>query len=116
MTVPKTMIYLQKNGRKDDTIIMTPRGKYAMIEYRDSDEKGAYTFYLDEDNLPTYLNDLFLGLSRDADPFRYIQVTPCTGPAILYNVSEMDCEFARDTLSAQISRSLFGGVTYNRFA
>ena len=112
----KTCIWLQKKDRKDDRIVMTPRGDYVDVEYRDGDSKGTYTFELHREDATLYICDLLLSLPKDVDPFDHIQITTPTGPSVLYNIWELsDLEMA-NIIQRQISRSLRGEVYYNRFA
>lgn len=111
----RTSIHLEKKGRKDDVIIFTPRGDYVEVSYKDGDKPGTYTFELHREEITMYISDLLLGLSKDADPFEYIQVTPSTGPAVLYNTWELADYTMADVIQRQISRSLHGEVYYNRF-
>jgi hypothetical protein len=112
----RTSIHLEKRGRKDDVILMTPRGDYVEFNYRDGDKPGSYTFELHKTEATEYISDLLTSLAHDADPFEYIQVTTPTGPAVLYNVWELADEDMSETIQNQIHRGLCGEVYYNRFA
>jgi hypothetical protein len=114
--MPRTSIHLEKKGRKDDRIVMTPRGDLVEFEYRDGDKKGSYEFTLSRCQTSQYLSDLLFSLPHDADPFHYIQVTPSTGPSILYPICELDNDCMRELIEGQLMRSLREEVTYNRFA
>ena len=107
---------LQKKGRRDDTISMSVVNHHeTFIKYRDGDRKGHYEFTLDHADAYQYVVELLTTLARDADPFDYIQVMPCTGPSVLYHIWELENETLRDTILGQVHTSLCGEVTYNHY-
>lgn len=108
-------LVLQKKGRGDDVITMSNSQDMTFITYRDGDRKGRYEFNLDQHDAYTYVSEFLLGLSHDMDPFDYIQVIPCIGPSILYNIWELENETIRDLILSQIHTSLCGEVRYNRY-
>jgi hypothetical protein len=111
------MICLQRKNRGDDVIIMTPEEDSVHFTYRDGDrKKGSYKFTLSRDEASSYVYELFISLPRDADPFEFIQVIPCTGPSILYHIWELEEDNLKDIIHDQISRSLCGNVVYSASA
>ena len=108
-------LVLQRKDRADDTILMSVRGEETRITYKDGDRLGSYRFSLEHSDAYNYVSELLMGLSRDADPFDYIQVIPCTGPSILYHIWELENPDIRDIILSQVHTSLCGEVVYNHY-
>jgi hypothetical protein len=59
------------------------------ILYEPGDTNTTYRFWVTPEGFDRYINDLLESLTHDTKPFDSIQVAPATGPAIIYDVSEL---------------------------
>lgn len=49
-----------------------------------------YTFYLARQGVQRYIYNILYSLRMDQDPWEKIQVSPATGPSIIYHVSDLN--------------------------
>jgi hypothetical protein len=99
------------DDRKDDRITFT-RGSRAIetvnVKYTPGDTNTTYSFILSRANVRSYLGRLFRSLPLDQDPWEKVQITPATGPAIMYHVN--DLETAEDIIMETIDNLLYTDV------
>ena len=55
----------------------------------DSRTKSTYTFYLARQGVQRYNYNILYSLRMDQDPWDKIQVSPATGPSIMYHVCDL---------------------------
>lgn len=86
---------ISENSERRDDKIEFHRGEDAeeMLEvtYTPGElRKTSYTFSLARQGVQRYLYNILYSLRRDQDPWDKIQVSPATGPSIMYHVCDLD--------------------------
>jgi hypothetical protein len=68
----------------------------------------TYSFTVTREGARRYLGNLFQSLQMDLDPWDKVQITPATGPAIMYHVSDLDS--AEDVIMSTVDELLYTDV------
>lgn len=76
------------------------------VVYRTPDYSNKKTFTTTEHRVLDYIEDIFAGLRRDADPFEYIQVDSVIHPSILFHVSDLDDTDVRELILGMIRSAM----------
>jgi hypothetical protein len=88
-------VWLIHNSDKPDDRIDFIRGEHASETMRvrytpgDSDRGSVYVFILSRGGVRRYLGNIFQSLQLDMDPWEKVQISPVTGPSIIYHVSDL---------------------------
>ena len=105
---------IAKDDRSDDRINFE-RGERATetihVKYSpgESARGTTYTFILAREGVRRYLGNLFQSLQMDQDPWEKVQISPVTGPSIIFHVG--DLEDAEDVIMETIDSLLYTDVT-----
>jgi hypothetical protein len=99
-------VWLIHNSDKPDDRIDFIRGEHATETMRvrytpgDSHYGSVYVFTLSRSGVRRYLGNLFQSLQLDMDPWEKVQISPVSGPSIIYHVSDLDSaeEVIMDTI------------------
>jgi hypothetical protein len=75
----------------------------------DSSTGSIYRFKMTRSQLKRYLGNMFYSVVRDNDPFEKVQISPITGPAIMYHVN--DLQECQDAIMETIEDLLYTSVT-----
>jgi len=83
----------EDSNRRDDKIEFA-RGSDAeetlTVTYTPGElRKTTYTFYLARQGVQRYIYNILYSLRMDQDPWDKIQVSPATGPSIMYHVCDL---------------------------
>ncbi len=94
-----------ESGEHDDHIAIVYNGEDSyIVYYKDANamKEMTHTTVLTGDELDTYLYGLFFLLTRDKDPFRYIQFNiPCM-PCVFLSVQDLRLKGVKRTLLQEI--------------
>jgi len=107
------LIYSDSN-RRDDKIDVY-RGESATDQLRitftpgDSLSRSIYRFKFSRDEARRYLGNVFGALRFDQDPAEKVQISPVTGPPVMYHVS--DLEDAEEAVMATIDQVLYTDIS-----
>ena len=84
-------INLTKEPERDDIIYFNRTNNPDVIAITNApgESRSTFTFYSSMAKTDEYVWDLLRSLSLDTDPFLKIQITPKTGPAIIYEISDL---------------------------
>ena len=105
---------IAKDNRADDRIDFI-RGEHATETMRvkyspgESASGTTYTFVLAREGVRRYLGNLFQSMQLDQDPWEKVQISPVTGPSIIYHVG--DLETAEEVIMDTIDSLLYTDVT-----
>lgn len=108
-------IWLVHPGDREDDRIDFIRGDRATETMRvryapgDSVTGTAYTFILTRSGVRRYLGNMFRSLQMDLDPWEKIQISPITGPSILFHVTDLGT--AEEIIMDTIDGLLYTDVT-----
>lgn len=99
-------VWLIHPGDREDDRIDFIRGERATETMRvryapgDSRSRTAYTFILTRAGVRRYLGNMFQSLQMDLDPWEKVQISPVTGPSIIFHVSDLESaeEIIMDTI------------------
>lgn len=89
-------VWLIHSGDREDDRIDFIRGERATETMRvryapgDSKSKTAYTFILTRSGVRRYLGNMFQSLQMDLDPWEKVQISPVTGPSIIFHISDLE--------------------------
>lgn len=109
-----TIWLIAHDNRKDDRITFsrsTNSSNPFSVVYQAGDIPTKYNFTLTRGGVRTYLGNLFRALQLDQDPWEKVQITPATGPAIIYHVN--DLEAAEDVVMGTIDTLLYADVVHD---
>uniref|UniRef100_A0A6C0F487 Uncharacterized protein n=1 Tax=viral metagenome TaxID=1070528 RepID=A0A6C0F487_9ZZZZ len=104
---------IAKDNRADDRIDFE-RGEHATETMRvkyspgESASRTTYTFVLSRSGVRRYLGNMFQSLQLDQDPWEKVQISPATGPSIIYHVG--DLETAEEVIMDTIDSLLYTDV------
>lgn len=108
-------VWLIHPGDRRDEKIEFLRGEHASetlrVRYTPSDSAtgSTYVFILTRSGVRRYLGNLFQSLQMDLDPWEKVQISPVTGPSIIFHVS--DLENAEEIIMDTIDSLLYTDVT-----
>ena len=84
-----------EDAHTDDKINIFPstvdEEKYEVV-FRDADSRVKYTLLLDEEDLYTYMEGLYVMLPKDKDPYRGIQFSIPGFPCVLFSIQDLKDE------------------------
>ena len=115
MTYPILSIWFLRTGNERDDEIQVTRtlevNEILSVKFTpgDSATGSVYRFKMTRSQLKRYLGNLFYSVVRDNDPFEKVQISPVTGPAIMYHVS--DLQECQDAIMETIEDLLYTSVT-----
>jgi hypothetical protein len=103
------LIY-DETGRRDDRIDFyrdAPSNSTIRVTFTpgDSAANSVYRFKMTREETRRYLGNLFNAVRMDQDPPQKIQLSPCSSPAIMYHVN--DLEDAEETIMGTIDQVLY---------
>lgn len=105
-------IWLIHSGDNEDDKIEFIRGERAeetlRVEYSPGESRTKYVFILSRSGVRRYLGNLFQSLQLDQDPWEKVQISPVTGPSIMYHVSDLND--AEDIIMETIDGLLYTDV------
>jgi hypothetical protein len=88
-------VWLIHNGDKPDDKFEFIRGERAAETMRvrytpgDSQHGSVYNFILTREGVRRYLGNIFQSLQLDQDPWEKVQISPVSGPSIVYHVGDL---------------------------
>ena len=114
MLVLTVWLIYNDRERRDDKIDVF-RGESATDQLRvtftpgDSASHSIYRFKFSREEARRYLANVFGALRFDQDPAEKIQISPVTGPPVMYHVS--DLEDAEEPIMATVDQVLYTDIT-----
>lgn len=102
-------INLTKEPERDDIVYFkrTDNPDLIVVTYHPGESRStSYTFYATLSKVEDYIWNLLRSLDLDTDPFQKIQVTPKTGPAIIYEISDLSDSRTRNLIHSTIMYAL----------
>jgi hypothetical protein len=97
---------------KDDTIFFertTNESDIINVKYTPGDVKVSYNFTLNRDGTQKYISNLLTSLTKDADPWKKIQIAPANGPTIMYYV--VDIEESMESIMETVDNLVYSTIT-----
>ena len=98
---------IAKDDRADDKMefFRSERASETMrVKYSpgDSQSGSTYTFILSREGVRRYLGNIFRSLQLDMDPWEKVQISPVTGPSIMFHIGDLDDaeEMIMDTIDS----------------
>jgi len=95
------------NSEEDEriTFYRNPNFPFDITEviYEPSTGPTTYRFWLTRQSLDHYVQDLLQSLSQDICPFDHFQLSPSNGPAILYEVAQLEEPQVRRSIISTIN-------------
>jgi len=114
MLVLTIWLIYNDHERRDDKIDVF-RGESATDQLKiafapgDSASRSIYRFKFSRDEARRYLGNVFGALRFDQDPAEKFQISPVTGPPVMYHVS--DLEDAEEAVMATIDQVLYTDIS-----
>lgn len=108
----KVTLYLQRKGlgsKHDDVIAVYDDDEYLemyRVVYRTPELKKKNVFYMSRSRVIDYISDVLKGLTYDADPFAYLQVSTLIHPSIQYQVPDLWDPVIRHLIEDMVANSL----------
>jgi len=101
---------------KDDVLeISRAPGPHDLLELEYIPGKGSHhRFWLNRRDTESYVYDFLESLSHDTDPWDKIQITPVTGPAVMYFVSDLGENNVRNCIMHTVHTLLLADVEVSR--
>ena len=106
-------VNLTKEPSRDDIIYFkrTDNPDVIVVTYQPGESRAtSYTFYATMTKADEYMWNLLRSLELDTDPFHKIQITPKTGPAIIYEISDLAESRVRNLIHSTVIYALEANV------
>ena len=94
------VILFERTNNESDTI---------HVKYTPGDVKVSYNFTLNRDGTEKYISNLLNSLTKDADPWKKIQIAPANGPTIMYYV--VDIEESMESIMETVDNLVYSTIT-----
>jgi hypothetical protein len=94
------IILFERTNTESDTI---------RVKYTPGDVKVSYNFTLNRDGTQKYISNLLTSLTKDADPWKKIQIAPAIGPAIMYYV--VDIEQSMESIMETVDNLVYNTIS-----
>ncbi len=110
MTVPHSILFILKDGKRDDVIRFWPAPhliEHYIVEFTPSDlTKSKYKFSLNQQELKLYIQSLLDLLRYDNEPFDDIQLTTKMIPSVIFSIADLDRTHIRGLIEYNIMNAL----------
>ncbi len=93
------IILFERTNNESDTI---------RVKYTPGDVKVSYNFTLNRDGTSKYISNLLTALTKDADPWKKLQIAPAIGPAIMYYV--VDVQDSMDSIMETVDSLVYNTI------
>jgi len=93
------IILFERTNNESDTI---------HVKYTPGDVKVSYNFTLNRDGTSKYISNLLTALTKDADPWKKLQIAPAIGPAIMYYV--VDVQDSMDSIMETVDSLVYNTI------
>ncbi len=110
MTVPHSILFILKDGKRDDVIKFWPAPnliEHYIVEFTPSDlTKSKYKFSFNQQELKLYIQSLLDLLRYDNEPFDDIQLTTKMIPSVIFSIADLDRTHIRGLIEYNIMNAL----------
>lgn len=109
MVFKATIHFTRRNNQPDDILYIRStdiQNMYHLVFKPKEFIRARNEFYMNTNELLSYVRNLLNTLEHDTEPYEHVQLTTAIHPAILFHVSDMDKFEVRDKFESLLKTAL----------